>query len=150
MKEYKLPTLNAHYENLLEYVIYDEGKYDYLSVSQIKKVRPIYNRISNNPVWKEIADRGNNYELIELAKHIVKGEIIASPETFLWYLLDRYSNRIQVNLKTVAENEECVKWNYQSLIYWLNGLSIKYSHLINFSPTHDLNSITFVESYNNQ
>ena len=150
MKEYRLPILNDHYRKLLELMIHENGKTDYFGSSQIKRIRPTYNRLRKNPVWKKIVERGNTWELIEFAQHITKGEIIANAETFLWYLLDRYAERMQITLYQAAEDEECIRWHFQDLTYKLNGLSIKYPDLVHFSPTHGLNCITFQEAYRNQ
>ena len=147
MKEYRLPTLNSHYEDLLGILVHEKGCASCFGAGQIKRIRPTYNRIVKNPIGKIIAKRGNTWELEAFARHIAKGEIIANQETFLWYLLDRYACRMEVTLYEVADNEECVRWHFQELVYWLNGLSIKYPHLIHFSPTYGLNVIIFQETY---
>jgi hypothetical protein len=114
------------------------GQADWLSSSQIKRARPAYNRIINSPAWKIVAARKNIFEMEYFALHIAKGEIIADPETFLWYLFDRYGEYGQVTLKTVSEHAECLRWRYEELVCWLNGLSVEYPGIIHFSPANGL------------
>lgn len=149
-KEYSLPLMNDHYRKLLEYVIRDNGDMDYLGSGQIKRVRPMYNRLRKNPVWAKIAERGNHWELVTLANHIANGEILADAETFLWYLLDRYADRMQITLTQAAADEECIRWRFEELACWLRGLDIKYPDLISFWYTHGQTCITFRETYNKQ
>lgn len=149
MTDYRLPTLNEYYHERLDLLILDSGNTDYFSTSQIKKIRPVYNRLRRNPVWHKIAERGNPWELVDLARHIVNGEIIANQDTFLWYLLDRYEDFRQITIYQAAEDEDCIRWRIQGLGYWLNGLSVKYPDLIHFTNTHGLGSITFQRMYNN-
>jgi len=144
MKEYKLPLLNDHYRELLEMLIDDKGNTSFLGTSQILRIRPTYNKIMRNPMAKAILERGNVWELREFAGHIVKGEILADKETFLWYLWDRYAHRGQINFADAAKDNDIIQWNYQELIYWLNGLAIRYSNLISFWSTHGLSVLTFL------
>lgn len=141
-KEYSLPLMNDHYCNLLKGVLYDNGNMDYLGSSQIKRVSPTYNRLRKNPVWQIIADRNNHWELAEFAEHITNGEILATAETFLWYLLDRYNDRRQLTLVQAAEDEECIRWHFEELACKLRGLSIRYPHLISFWHTLGQTCIT--------
>lgn len=149
-REYRLPILSAYYQDALETMIWENDEKTYrLTPSQITKVRPVYRRLRSNPVWNKISERGEPWALVDFAKHIMNGDIIANHETFLWYLIDRYEDRTQITLMQAAEDDDCIRWHFQDLVYWLNGLSIRYPDLINFWSTHGGNCITFQRAYLN-
>jgi len=147
MKKYKLPTLNPHYEYLLRILIHENGNPERFGNGQIKRIRPVYNRIINNPVGKIILERDGVFFLAEFASHIAKGEIIYSSDTLLWYLFDRYGDRHEINFKFVAENENCIRWHYEEIICWMRGLSCKYPQLIHFWSTHGTSVLMFEKEY---
>jgi hypothetical protein len=149
-KEYKLPLLNKVYQERLDFVVLDGGDMSYYGPGQEARLRPAYNRITKNPVWKIVSESNNSFEMTRFAKHIANGEIIASQETFLWYLIDRYENRMEITLSQAAADEECIRWNFEELTCWLRALSMKYPHLISFWATNGQTCITFMRVYNNQ
>jgi hypothetical protein len=149
-KGYRTIKLNSRHQALLEMLVREHGNTSFLSPSQLRVVRPVYNRMIKNPAWKIVAARKNDFDLVHFALHIADWEIIANHETFLWYLFDRYGKYGQVSLNVVAEHEECVKWHYEELVCWLNGLSAKYFDIINFSSTHDYCAITFKKEQGNE
>ncbi|GHU92763.1 hypothetical protein FACS1894208_00580 [Clostridia bacterium] len=143
VKEYKLPILNGYYRDKLDLLIADDGRGDYFSEAQLRHFRPTYNRLRKNPIWQRIAERGNNWELRELAGHITKGEVIANADTLLWYLIDRYAERDQRTLAQAAGNDDFIRRNFDELTCWLRGLSIRYPDLISFCATHGQTCLTF-------
>ena len=149
-KEYRLPILNDYYRERLDLLIADDGRTDYFSEAQLRHFRPAFNRLRKNPMWKKIAERNTPWQLRELAEHITKGEIIANADTLLWYLLDRYSDHMQITLTQAAEDEDCIRWHFEEIACMLRGLSTRYPDLISFWYTNGQTCLTFQETYKNQ
>ena len=146
----KLTTLNAYYEERLLGMVRDNGGTDYYGVSTINKVRPLYNRIVKNPVGNMIAAENDLWRLAEFARHIARGEYLATSETVAWYILDQYAGRRQITLEILGNDNECFLWHRNDVACKLRGFSIKHPELLTFWDTNGQNAINLTEDWNRQ
>jgi hypothetical protein len=139
-----ITQLSKHYKEHLDLLVrfgWNHSMTDGFCPSVITKIKPIYNRLSKNQAYQNIYNDGQNpFKTIGFITHILDGEILYDQDTFLWYLLDRYSNREQIDLYQVIEDNPSLKY-HEEMIPMLNGLSVRYPELISFWPTNGLNVI---------
>lgn len=119
-----------------------EGNFDAFGPSAKNKIRPVYKRIVNNPFCP---DPDNGFELRNFIEHILNDEFLNSPETFGWYVYDRYrayskdfDGKVGVRWEELCE-DDFVRNHKEDIKRFLLGLSARYPEYLNFSPTHDLN-----------
>jgi hypothetical protein len=146
-----MKTLSSYYTDALKRALMQGGtdveNGTTFGPSCRKIIRPLYNRIVNNPAGKIVAAERGDWGLADMAEHIANGEILADAETVLWYVFDNYAppcnqDHYQVSLATMCEDNDVIKCHADKVICWLLGLTAKYPELVNFSPTHGLNVLT--------
>jgi hypothetical protein len=145
-------TLTQHYIEVLKSAII-HGGFDpetnghiYYGTSAIRNVRPLYNKIVNSFIGKQILHDGGAFALQDFAVRIAKGEYIYSMETFAWYCDETFGpreyNSNQITLEHIYKNEPTWRMHEEELISWGLGMSIRYPVKFRFSPTHGLNALT--------